>query len=217
MYRPVAFCDIFGQSLATARLAEFAQAPEPAAFIFSGPTGVGKSASAEVLARALGCSVEDGEIGGYWVIPSGEQNGAAIRALLEHLLFPPWLGSGWRFVLLNEADHMTEKAAITWLDVLERIPSRTVFCFTTNAPMDMERRFRERCEHLEFSGNPDAQKGAADALVARIWADAGRRDNPPSAAEFDCVEFDGCFGSLSFRSLARAAERAANTKARRSA
>jgi DNA polymerase III delta prime subunit len=45
------------------------------------------------------------------------------------------VGSGWKVVIINEADRMTPQAEVMWLDGLEKLPAKTVVVFTTNNPL----------------------------------------------------------------------------------
>src|SRR5262249_34867531 len=131
-YRPRTLADVLGQPAAVRALQGFAAAPYPHAFLFAGPTGTGKSSAAMCLANDLGIDVDQGELSGLWQIASGDQTGESVRRAVEGLRVTPWAGSGWRLLLVNEADRMTEQAAFVWLDVLENLPPKAVVVFTTN-------------------------------------------------------------------------------------
>jgi DNA polymerase III delta prime subunit len=109
-----------------------------------------------------------GEIGGFYEIASGEQTGQSVRHVLEMCANIPMYGSGWKVVIVNEADEMSRNAAFVWLDALEHLPPHTIVIFTTNEPKSLPARFRDRCEHLAFSGGsellPEARALAAEIL-----------------------------------------------------
>jgi DNA polymerase III delta prime subunit len=122
-------------------------APHSNAFIFAGSSGVGKTAAAWALAKDLGC---DPDWGGVVEIPSGTQDGRAVEDLLRRMHLRPMGGSGWKVVIINEADRMTPQAEVMWLDGLEKLPSKTVVVFTTNNLHKLTDRFIRRCEVQRF-------------------------------------------------------------------
>src|SRR5262249_7688652 len=72
-YRPQTLAEICGQGPAMALLQAFAKAPYPAAFVFAGETGTGKTSAALALARDLGCVPDECEFGGIYTISAGDQ------------------------------------------------------------------------------------------------------------------------------------------------
>ena len=152
---------------------EGGKSPYPAAFVFHGPSGIGKTAAARALAADLGC---DPDWGGVVEIPSGSQNGLAVKELLRNLGLRPMGGSGWKVAIVNEADRMTEQAEPTWLDGLERLPPKTVIVFTTNSLRRMSHRFVRRCEVVTFDAASDDFRHGMEELVRLVWKAATGRD-----------------------------------------
>ena len=171
-YRPERLAGLFGQPAIVETLRGFVAKPCPTAFVFHGASGVGKTAAAAALAGELGC---DPDWGGVLEIPSGNQDGAAVRELLKSLSLRPLGGSGWKVAIINEADRMTEQAEATWLDGLERLPPKTVVIFTTNNVRRMTDRFVRRCELVEFDSTSEAFREGLEELVRLVWkAETGR-------------------------------------------
>lgn len=123
-YRPKCLDDVLGQPGVVDQLRVFLRDPHPAAFLFHGESGVGKTATAYALASELGCVVDEDEMGGLREIPSGEMNGDGVRAATKYLHYYPLMGSGWKVLIANEADRMSPQAETLWLDFLERIPAK---------------------------------------------------------------------------------------------
>lgn len=177
-YRPRVLSDLVGQHEAVGTLRTFLDDPVPAAFIFAGPTGVGKTSAALAFARELGAD-PDSIVGGVDEIPSGEQTADKIRALLPAMWLRPMSGNGWRVVILNEGDRMSEAVQYIWLDALEQLPPNTVVIFTTNHAEKMAKRLRDRCELCEFTADALAIGAEVQQRVNAVWfAETGRTDAP---------------------------------------
>src|SRR5262249_19518296 len=95
-YRPSRLDQVLGQPQVVEALQAFVAAPYSTAMLFSGESGVGKTSAAIALAHELGCSVADGELGGFCEIASGEMSADAVRATVRQLHLGCLFGSGWR-------------------------------------------------------------------------------------------------------------------------
>ena len=197
-YRPRTIGDLCAQRQAVNLLTSFTQNPYAVAFLFDGDTGTGKTSAAIALANDLGVDVNQAEFGGLYQIPSGEQTGDTVRRLVNSLHTRPFSGSGWKVLIVNEADHMTPNAAMVWLDALERLPRETVVIFTTNEAEKLPRRFRTRCECLHFESSALLLAADAQAFINRIWQAETGNDNAPSLFDLPYV-IDG--DSISFRQI----------------
>jgi replication-associated recombination protein RarA len=199
-YRPTSLDAIWGQNAAVKALRKFAASPYPAAFIFEGYTGTGKTSAALALAGALGCDLSQKEFGGVRTIASGEQSADAVRDAYQQMFNCPWHGSGWKVVIANEADRMARPAETIWLDVLEAIPAKTVIIFTTNEADRLSQRFLDRCTRLNFESDADKLRASAAALAAAVWkAETGKQPAPAKVQQIVCAT--EAQGQLSFRRL----------------
>jgi hypothetical protein len=198
-YRPTTLTEVRGQPFAVAALQSFIleENPAPAAFLFHGPSGVGKTAAAFSLAADLGCEEEWEELGGIFEIPSGDQDGAAVKKLLAGLRMRPLYGSGWKVVIVNEADYMTRQAEVIWLDALENLPPQTVVIFTTNDVAKLPGRLVGRCEMIAFSGEPEDIHQAMVEKVREVWE--GETGEPLPAIPDGLGRLDLFTGTLSIR------------------
>ncbi len=120
------------------------------------------------------------------------------------LCYHTWSGSGWKVLICNEADNMSEKASFLFLDILEHLPKKTVVIFTTNDADKLPRRLRERCERYAFKSqvNEETQK-AAQALIAHVWETETGHSNAPQLADLDGWKEDF---QLSYRGVLKALE-----------
>jgi DNA polymerase III delta prime subunit len=210
-YRPQTLKDIRGQDLIIKSLARFVAAPAPKAFLFHGPSGCGKSSAALALARELGCDVEKREWGGLHEIASGECTAESVRELFGTTMrYSTWHGSGWKVCIVNEADNMSDKAGYIWLDVLEKLPARTVVVFTTNDAGKLSSRFKSRCACFRFNasakGQDLADTGAEDAaqrLIDEIWQAELGHNHAPRLAELENWLDEG---NVNFRAVVQSLE-----------
>ena len=178
-YRPRTLADIVGQPWTVHQLQEFVVSPVPTAFLFEGETGTGKTSAALALAHDLGVDIDGGPFGGFHVIASGEQTGESVRRVMDGLRLHTLSGSGWKVLVVNEADCMTPNAAYIWLDALERLTPRTVVVFTTNHADKIPARLRDRCERFRFESGYLALLPYLPELVAKVWKGEMGRDDPP--------------------------------------
>jgi replication-associated recombination protein RarA len=191
-HRPKTLADVLGQGWVIQNLAAFAESPYPVAFLFEGETGTGKTSAALALAHDLGCSLDDAELGGVHEIPSGEQTADSVRAILRRLSIRPLCGSGWKVLVVNEADRMSVAAETVWLDGLEQLPPRSVVIFTTNHAGRLSQRFLDRCERFTFESRMDVLRQDLETLVSRVWhAETGRDDCPSLESLGQIADADG--------------------------
>lgn len=200
-YRPLSLDAIWGQAKAVKLLRKFAGRPYPCAFLFEGETGTGKTSAALALASALGCDVAQGEFGGVTQIPSGEQSAEAVREMNNRLWNMPFYGSGWKVLVVNEADRMHLSAEMVWLDRLENLPKRAVVIFTTNSADRLQSRLKDRCVRVKFEYDAAKLTPAAMELAAAVWkAETGQEPSPERLAAI-LAETKRETSCLSFRRL----------------
>jgi replication-associated recombination protein RarA len=160
-YRPVDIADFIGLDKVKRVLAKFASNPRELAFLFLGPSGVGKTTMGLALARALSAEVHH--------IPSQECNLESIERVRRTCQYVPRAGCRMHLVLIDEADRMSDAAQVSLLSKLDstNFPPNTVFVFTANATDRLEARFLSRLLTLEFSSYGLAKD--ATALLETIW------------------------------------------------
>jgi replication-associated recombination protein RarA len=212
-YRPRRLDQLWGQDEAVAILRRFCGHPCPRAFLFGGPTGTGKSSAALALAAEIGCDVAHEEMGGVFVISSGEQTADAVRSTMKRMWLTTLCGSGWKVLIINEADRMHLAAETIWLDALEHLPPRTIVIFTTNEPARLSRRMRDRCEEIAFEGRAEILGPCAQAFASAVWrAETGMAPDSHTITSIlaSATTDDTLIPELSFRrimqKLARAIE-----------
>jgi replication-associated recombination protein RarA len=202
-YRPRTLDSLVGQDEAARFLRKFARRPCSTAFIFEGETGTGKTSAAIALANALGCDLAKQEFGGVHVIASGEQTADAVREITRLMWNTPFHGSGWKVVIVNEADRMAMPAETVWLDRLEALPKNTVVVFTTNYAGKLPARFVDRCTRLTFKSGADNLESLVRATLSEIWS-AEKGGKAPSEVIDKIITDTTQEGQLSFRRAVQA-------------
>lgn len=139
------FESIIGQKVLTGSLIRAVKEDLVAnGYIFSGPKGSGKSMVAEIFAKALNCRSEGSEkpcgscisckkveSGNHPNIDIIKPSGASIkikqiREVIAKVAKKPY-ESGYKVLIIDEADKMTQEAQDAFLKTLEEPPANTVF------------------------------------------------------------------------------------------
>jgi DNA polymerase III subunit delta' len=133
------------------------------AWAFTGPPGSGRSSAAVSFAQALicskqGCSAcnecQSAATGGHPDIEVIRTEGLSIkvediRELLTRVAWAPSMG-GWRVVVMEDADRLTESAANALLKAIEEPGTRTVWLLCAPTLQDVLPTIRSRCRHLQL-------------------------------------------------------------------
>jgi DNA polymerase III subunit gamma/tau len=172
-YRPHTFADFVGNDKAKRVLTNFVARPlRNTAFLFSGPSGVGKTSAGIVLCEALRGELHH--------IPSQQCNLERIERTVFNCWTVPSNGT-WHIVLIDEIDSASKAAQLALLSKTDAtaFPPSTVFIFTCNSTEALEPRFLSRCMSLQFSSHGTAN--ATAQLLERIWqAEAGQTAEQPN-------------------------------------
>jgi DNA polymerase-3 subunit delta' len=165
------FDDLVGQEhiieilqSATAASRESAQTQEMShAWLFTGPPGSGRSSAAVAFAQSLicpdnGCGTcsdcNAAKTSGHPDVEIIRTEGLSIkveeiRELLTRVAWAPSMG-GWRVVVLEDADRLTESATNALLKAIEEPGTRTVWLLCAPTLHDVLPTIRSRCRHLQL-------------------------------------------------------------------
>jgi ATPase family associated with various cellular activities (AAA) len=199
-YRPQRLTDIVGQGFACMEISAFLEFPQSDAFFFSGPSGVGKSTMAHVMANELGINRD----WNFYHILSSKMDVEAVNEALRMLRFRG-IGDGWKMILCDEADTASSKALGIWLSALEDLPPKSIIVFTTNHPDKFSKPFRTRCQQIPFASDPKVLMQDAQVYLNRIWIGEKMEGPPPNVERFrDQIVEDG---EISFRQVAKVVQR----------
>jgi DNA polymerase-3 subunit delta' len=133
------------------------------AWVFSGPPGSGRSSAAVAFAQALicpnnGCGTcndcNSAKTHGHPDVEIIRTEGLSIkveevRELLTRVAWAPSMG-GWRVVVMEDADRLTESAANALLKAIEEPGTRTVWLLCAPTLHDVLPTIRSRCRHLQL-------------------------------------------------------------------
>ena len=162
-YRPGKFRDLVGQEALTLALKGAIRLQrEPAAVLFSGVRGIGKTTTARIYAKALNCTqAEDSEPCGRCdscqAIMAGshedviEIDGAShngvdeVRALKESVQYLPQR-SRYKIYIIDEVHMLSVSAFNALLKTLEEPPEQVVFIFATTELKKVPKTIIGRCQ-----------------------------------------------------------------------
>ena len=133
------------------------------AWVFTGPPGSGRSSAAVAFAQALicpnkGCGTcndcNSAKTHGHPDVEIIRTEGLSIkveevRELLTRVAWAPSMG-GWRVVVMEDADRLTESAANALLKAIEEPGTRTVWLLCAPTLHDLLPTIRSRCRHLQL-------------------------------------------------------------------
>jgi DNA polymerase-3 subunit delta' len=133
------------------------------AWLFTGPPGSGRSSAAVAFAQALicpnqGCATcnecRSASAGSHPDVEIIRTEGLSIkveeiRELLTRVAWAPSMG-GWRVVVMEDADRLTESAANALLKAIEEPGTRTVWLLCAPTLHDVLPTIRSRCRHIQL-------------------------------------------------------------------
>ena len=125
-YRPKKLSDFIGQEAILAKLKTIGSRKDWSkdVFWFQGPSGIGKTTLALILAQSVAREYNIREMDGNNCTQD------AVRELERDFQYSA-MGGGWKVVIVNEAHAMTRHAVQAWLNLLERLPDQRLVIFTT--------------------------------------------------------------------------------------
>ena len=172
------------------------------AWVFTGPPGSGRSLAAIAFAQALSCpnigcgtckDCNSVKTQGHPDVEIIRTEGLSmkveeIRELLTRVAWAPSM-SGWRVVVMEDADRLTESAANALLKSIEEPGTRTIWLLCAPTLHDVLPTIRSRCRHLQLRTPP------LDAVTKVLI----KRDNiSPSMAEFAARVSQGHIGRAKY-------------------
>lgn len=160
-YRPMTLDDVFGQEETVERLKSYVRSGNLPHLLFTGPPGVGKTASAVSIAREL--------FGEFWAENFTELNASDERGIdvvrnkiKTFAKTAPIGGASFKIIFLDEADALTNDAQSALRRTMERYSGNCRFILSCNYSSKIIEPIQSRCAIYRFRSLTD------DAVAKRV-------------------------------------------------
>lgn len=152
-HRPQELDDVVGQEAAISSLKNLLNRRKlPHAILFTGPSGVGKTTTARILARKVKCRLDGGD---YHELDAAQVGGIdSIRRMSQDKDRLPMSGEAVVWTL-DEAHQLTGAASNALLKLLEDSGDHIYFFLCTTEPGKIKNTIKTRCHQAKFVLLPD--------------------------------------------------------------
>jgi replication-associated recombination protein RarA len=160
-YRPLKVAGFIGLDKPKEKMAALVARPFDSAWMFVGPSGMGKTTLALAVADELNAEL--------YHVPSQRCTIAEVEKIRSRCQYSPAFGKRLHLILVDEADTMSKAAQDAFLSILDstnRAPN-TIIIFTCNETLGLENRFLSRCFEVKFSSHAVSQQ--ISAMLAEVW------------------------------------------------
>lgn len=145
-YRPKTFDRVVGQDAVVASIKSLLERKDNHAYVFTGPSGTGKTTLARIIAKAVGCSKNN-----LMEVNAANFSGAdSMREVTENLHLSGLGESQTKFVIIDEAHALSKAAWQVLLKPVEEPPEHVYWAFCTTEPMKIPETIRTRCAEYEL-------------------------------------------------------------------
>lgn len=182
-YEPKSFDELLGQHEVIKNLKRLQSQDWGGAMFFQGPSGVGKTTAARLVAKSQGINVHD-PLDGYEVVEGGTAGLESMKLMFRTLHCGSFRGKR-RVLVVNQSNHMHGKELLAWIGWLERLPAHATVIFTCTKPTRVAGsrcgvdELESRGTVLQFEGRRRVLQSFAETLIYRVWQDKGCPGNPP--------------------------------------
>jgi DNA polymerase-3 subunit gamma/tau len=139
-YRPTKFNEVVGQEAVVSSLSKVLRKNSNHSFIFHGPSGVGKTTLARIIARKLGCTKQN-----LYEYDGATHSGVdSMRDITANLIYRG-LGDPIKVVIVDEAHAISKTSWQSALKAVEEPPPHAYWCFCTTEPGKIPKTIKTRC------------------------------------------------------------------------
>src|SRR5678815_3051590 len=137
-YRPLTFDEVIGQDKVVADLRRVVRERRAKSFIFSGPSGVGKTTLARIVANAFAGYMAT--VANIEEVPAADHTGVdAMRAVANRALYRALGDSPVKAIIVDEAHRLSGAAWDVLLKPIEEPPEHVYWMFCTTHPAKIPR------------------------------------------------------------------------------
>jgi len=143
-YRPKVFDDVIGQTGQVLAIKRALEKGSSRQFLLTGPTGVGKTTLARIIAHKVGCaSAPD-----LMEVDAATHTGIdEMREVARDMSFQPMVGDA-RVAIVDECHALSKPAVTSLLKSVEEPPAWGYWIFCTTEPTKVPVAIKSRCVHL---------------------------------------------------------------------
>jgi replication factor C small subunit len=148
-YRPQTLDEVLGHENITERLKSYIERDDLPHLMFAGPAGVGKTASAQAIAREL---YGDDWKENFLELNASDQRGIdVVRDRIKNFARSSFGGHNYRIIFLDEADALTSDAQSALRRTMEQFSNNTRFILSCNYSSQIIDPIQSRCAVFRFS------------------------------------------------------------------
>ena len=146
-YRPKHFEEVIGQIEIVKSLQNLIETGKmPKSFLFTGPSGTGKTTLARIIANKLGCDIQN-----IIEVDAATNTGVEdMRVLCEGLRYPAFGLTTVKVAIVDECQALSKSSWSSLLKIIEEPPSHLYFVFCTTEPSKVLDTIKTRCHQYNL-------------------------------------------------------------------